>query len=119
LAEAQVSVDIIVHSAKKEDGSYELSFSTTKEDLNKVTQVLENAKLQVQKVQKNLTKVSMVGSGMRSHSGVAARVFETLHSKNVEIVCTTTSEINISCVIESDKSELAIQSLHEEFNLGS
>ncbi|MEO5666654.1 MAG: ACT domain-containing protein [Bdellovibrionota bacterium] len=73
--------------------------------------------LEAAQIDTSLSKVSLVGSGMRSHSGVAARVFKTLARGQIPIVCTTTSEIKISCVVPKAHSEKALQSLHDEFCL--
>ena len=65
-----------------------------------------------------IAKVSIVGVGMRSHSGVAARVFATLSKENINIQMISTSEIAVSCVIEDKYAELAVRSLHDAFELG-
>src|SRR5438876_619577 len=69
-------------------------------------------------VKDQIAKVSLVGVGMRSHSGVAARMFETLARERINIMMISTSEIKISCVIEEKYLELAIRALHEAFGLG-
>lgn len=117
LAEAGTMIDIIVHSAIREDGSYDLSFSGPKEDSALIERTLAALQLGEFSLQGQLTKVSMVGSGMRSHTGVAARVFRTLARENIAVVCTTTSEIKISCVVESQNAEKALVALHNEFKL--
>lgn len=117
LATAGALIDIIVHSAIRDDGSYDLSFSGTKEDSALIETTLANLGLSDFSLQSQLTKVSLVGSGMRSHSGVAARVFHTLAKENIAVVCTTTSEIKISCVVESQNAEKALVALHNEFKL--
>ena len=66
----------------------------------------------------DIVKVSVVGVGMISKPGVAAKMFETLGTHNVNIQLITTSEIKISCAIASDQADLAVQVLHEAFNLG-
>jgi len=65
-----------------------------------------------------IAKVSIVGLAMRSHSGVATKVFETLASEGVNILGITTSEIKISCLIEEKYTELAVRVLHKAFGLG-
>jgi aspartate kinase len=102
-------------SAIREDGSFDLSFSAPKEDSSLVEKSLEELGLKASQIDKSLTKVSLVGSGMQSHSGVAARVFKTLAKGSIPIVCTTTSEIKISCVVPQIHAEKALQSLHDEF----
>jgi aspartate kinase len=65
-----------------------------------------------------VAKVSVVGVGMRSHAGVAARMFETLSGEGINIQMISTSEIAVSCVIEDKYAELAVRALHEAFELG-
>jgi aspartate kinase len=69
------------------------------------------------KIREDISKISIVGVGMRSHSGVAARMFETLAAHNINIMMISTSEIKVSCVIESKYTELAVRVLHEVFGL--
>jgi aspartate kinase len=66
-----------------------------------------------------IAKVSIVGVGMRTHSGVAARMFESLGKEKVNIMMISTSEIKVSCVIEAKYTELAVRVLHEAFGLGA
>lgn len=115
LSQNSVIVDIIVHAALRQSGQFNLSFSTPKDDIHLVRQSLETLQFNDFQLETNLVKVSLVGSGMQSHSGVAARVFQVLSRNKIKIVCTTTSEIKISCVIPADLSELALRSLHDEF----
>ena len=68
-------------------------------------------------VKEQIAKVSLVGVGMRSHSGVAARMFETLAHEGINIMMISTSEIKISCVIEEKAMEPAIRALHKAFGL--
>ena len=65
-----------------------------------------------------IAKISLVGLGMKTHSGVASRMFSTLAHEGINIIMISTSEIKISCVIEEKYTELAVRSLHEAFNLG-
>jgi aspartate kinase len=117
LSQENVIVDIIVHSAVREDGGFDLSFSTPKEDVALVERSLKSLGLEASQIDTSLSKVSLVGSGMRSHSGVAARVFKMLAQHKIPVVCTTTSEIKISCVVPQIHAEKALQSLHDEFCL--
>ena len=70
-------------------------------------------------VDDSIAKVSIVGVGMRAHSGVAAEMFETLHQAAVNIQMITTSEIKVTCVIRRDETETAVQALHKAFSLGA
>jgi len=115
LSQESVIVDIIVHSAIRRSGKYNLSFSTPKDDIELISNCLKSLGLEASQMDTDLVKVSLVGTGMRSHSGVAARVFHVLAQNNVKIICTTTSEIKISCVVPAAQSEIALRSLHDEF----
>jgi len=70
------------------------------------------------KIDKNMSKISIVGAGMRSHSGIAAKMFRVLAKENVNILMISTSEIKISCVIANKYTELAVRVLHKAFGLG-
>jgi aspartate kinase len=109
-----VILDIIVHSAPRADGCFDLSFSAQREDALVVEQKLGGLQPEIQT---GFSKVSIVGTGMASHSGVAARMFRVLSSAKVPVVCTTTSEIKVSCVIPSTQVEASVRGLHAEFNL--
>jgi aspartate kinase len=115
LSQEGVIVDIIVHSAVHDGGRYTLSFSTPKDDIRLVEKSLNSLDLKASQVDTDLVKVSLVGTGMRSHSGVAARVFQILSQNKIKIVCTTTSEIKISCVVPASQAETALRTLHDEF----
>jgi aspartate kinase len=65
----------------------------------------------------NIAKISVIGLGMRSHSGVACKIFETLSSQNINIKMISTSEIKVSCVIDEKYTELAVRVLHDAFEL--
>ena len=67
---------------------------------------------------KDIAKVSIVGIGMRSHSGVAANMFEALADKKINIEMISTSEIKISCVVKKSLGEAAVRAIHDKFNLG-
>ena len=120
LASASISVDMIIQNVS-EQGHTDMSFTLTREDLdeamvimNKVakkihaTQVLSDAKI---------VKVSIVGAGMRSHSGVAAQIFKTLSANKINILMISTSEIKVSCIIEQKNSKLAVNALHDAFKM--
>jgi aspartate kinase len=109
-----VILDIIVHSAPRADGLFDLSFSAQKEDALVIEQKLAGLKPEIQT---GFSKVSIVGTGMASHSGVAARMFRVLASAKVPVACTTTSEIKVSCVIPSSQIEASVRGLHAEFKL--
>jgi aspartate kinase len=69
-------------------------------------------------VQDDVAKVSIVGAGMRSHAGVASKMFQLLAAENINIQCITTSEIRVSCLIDKPQVQLAVDTLHRGFGLG-
>ncbi len=122
LAEANIVVDMIVQNVSA-DGYTDLTFTVPKADLRKAMKIVEAVKDEIKAAavlgDENIAKVSIVGVGMRSHSGVAAKMFSTLARENINILMISTSEIKISCVIEPKYTELAVRVLHDAFNLGS
>lgn len=123
LAEAGIVVDVIVQALSSE-GHTNLTFTLAKGDLKRARDLLvkhcgDLCPADRIKAEDNLSKVSAVGAGMRSHSGVALKMFEALASENIRIHLISTSEIKISCVIEAKYAELAVRALHEAFGLGN
>lgn len=120
IADENVNVDIIVHSPFAGDRSMNLGFTIFKEDVNKTLNCLAHLKksqytdLQVE-TQEALVKVSAVGLGMRSYSGVAAKIFSALSSEGIEILMISTSEIKVSCVLDEKDGIKASQALHKAF----
>ena len=103
------------------DGLADFTFTVSRNTLKKAIQVIENNKktmmYQSVSTQKNIVKVSIVGVGMRSHAGIAGRMFKCLAKNKVNIRMISTSEIKISVVIEQKSLEIAVQALHNEFKL--
>jgi aspartate kinase len=120
LDEKAIVVDLIVQNPPKE-GKTDLTFTVGKADLTKARDVVLalSAELGTGAVsaEQDIAKVSIVGVGMRNHSGVAARMFRTLFKEGVNITAISTSEIRVSCVIPSRYAELAVRALHTEFGL--
>ena len=121
LAEAGIVVDVIVQ-AWGSDGQTNLTFTVAKGDLKRARELLlrncsDFCPAERIRAEENLSKVSIVGVGMRSHAGVAAKMFELLAKENIGIQLISTSEIKISAVIESKYAELAVRALHEGFGL--
>jgi aspartate kinase len=122
LAAAGIVVDVIVQ-AYIQDGRTNLTFTLPAADLARAHDVLVKqcgdvcAPDQI-KTESDLSKVSVVGVGMRSHAGVALKMFEILAAENVHVHLISTSEIKISCVIASKYAELAVRALHDGFELG-
>ena len=119
---AGVVVDMIVQNTSVE-GLTDLTFTVTKTDyqetINLVTDVAREIGAEKVLGDQNISKVSIVGLGMRNHAGVASKMFEILSKENINISMISTSEIKISCVIEEKYTELAIRALHEAFGLGN
>jgi aspartate kinase len=123
LAAADVNVDMIVQNEPvSTDRSAEISFTVPKTDVNVARRSLEaltgDLGLDAVITNEQMGKVSVVGAGMRSHPGVAAKVFQTLGEKEINIEMISTSPIKISCVIAADRVPDAVRALHETFELG-
>ena len=123
LAEANVNVDMIVQNVSADDSRTDLTFTVTKADLDRAVQLLERPDRGFDCVSLihdgAVVKVSVIGVGMRSHAGVAARMFQSLADKGINIQVISTSEIKISVLIGEDYLELALRSLHSAYGLDS
>ena len=121
VADQNIVVDMIVQNISR-DGFTDMSFTLPRGDRARAAAVLEEVAQRVgaEGVQHNdrVAKISIVGVGMRSHSGVAARMFSTLSREGINIHMISTSEIAVSCVIDDKYGELAVRALHEAFELG-
>lgn len=113
-------VDMIIQNSS-EDGITDLTFTVPKSDFFKTMKLVSNVAQEIgaEKVlgDENIAKISIVGVGMRTHAGVAQKMFQTLSKENINILMISTSEIKISCVIEEKYTELAVRVLHEAFGL--
>jgi aspartate kinase len=122
VAEQDITVDMIVQNVSQ-DGYTDMSFTLNRPDRPRATAALHEVarKVGAAGVQHDdrVAKVSIVGVGMRSHAGVAARMFSVLSKENVNIQMISTSEIAVSCVIEDRYAELAVRALHDAFALGA
>lgn len=120
LADAGINVDIIIHYTGK-GGLGEMAFTVSNADLDRALEIAgeKGAEFGATAVrgQGGLAKVSIVGVGMRSRPGVASRMFAALAEAGINILMVTTSEIKVSCVIEADKTGLAVRTLHSHFGL--
>jgi aspartate kinase len=120
LADANVNVDMIIQNEPvSDDDLADLSFTLERGDLAPALSVLEG--LEVGNgihTDERIGKVSVVGAGMRSHPGVAAKVFGTLGAEGINIEMISTSPIKISCVISADRVADAVRALHQAFELG-
>jgi aspartate kinase len=121
IADAKVVVDMIIQNVSK-DGYTDISFTVPKTDLKKAMPVIKEAAkasgCEDVIVNEDISKVSIVGVGMRSHSGVASAMFTALADEGINIMMISTSEIKISCVINGKYTELAVRALHKAFKLG-
>jgi aspartate kinase len=121
LAEAAISVDMIVQNISHGADAplTDLSFTVDKPDIQKVRTAVESLKddigFQEVAVDERIAKLSVVGVGMRTHSGVAAKMFETLAREGINIEMISTSEIKISVLIEVSQGERAVRAVHEAF----
>ncbi|MGB0798410.1 MAG: aspartate kinase [Planktomarina sp.] len=122
LSEAGVNVDMIVQNIS-EDGRTDMTFSCPTDQVMRAEKALQDAKDSGEinyhdlVADEAVAKVSVVGIGMRSHAGVAAKMFDSLHEEGINIKVITTSEIKISVLIERKYMELAVQALHDAFEL--
>jgi aspartate kinase len=120
LADANVNVDMIIQNEPvSQDSKADLSFTIATEDLQTATGALKGAQVADGiNTDSHVGKVSIVGAGMRSHPGVAAKVFRTLGDAGINIEMISTSPIKISCIIAAERVSDAVQGLHEAFELG-
>jgi aspartate kinase len=122
LSEAGVNVDMIVQNIS-EDGRTDMTFSCPTDQVLRAEKAMQSAKDEGNinyhdlVADEAVAKVSVVGIGMRSHAGVAAQMFQALHREGINIKVITTSEIKISVLIERKYMELAVQTLHDAFEL--
>ncbi|MBA14772.1 MAG: aspartate kinase [Sphingomonas sp.] len=121
LADANINVDMIVQNVAHTTGSTDVTFTVPKAELARALDVLEKAQEAIGYSKliydPKVTKVSVVGVGMRSHAGVAAAMFKTLGDRGINIQAITTSEIKVSVLIEEDYTELAVRVLHTAYGL--
>ncbi|HCM41762.1 MAG TPA: aspartate kinase [Candidatus Omnitrophota bacterium] len=121
IADGNVNVDMIIQN-KTETGKTDLSFTVYKSELSRALKTLEKIAEEVGadrvSCDKNIAKLSIVGIGMRSHTGIASKMFSALAKKKINIDMIATSEIKVSCVIGGDKGKEALRVVHAAFGLG-
>jgi aspartate kinase len=121
LAEANINVDMIVQNVSEDGRTTDMTFTVAKGDLAQAVSVLEARKeaLAFQRLlpDPNVVKVSVIGVGMRSHAGIAQRMFTALSKEGINIQVISTSEIKISVLIEEKYTELALRALHSAYGL--
>ena len=121
LAKGNINVDMILQNISQDGKFANLSFTLPRADLEKALKILkkEKSKIGYKKIisSNNISKISVVGVGMRSHAGVAQTLFDTLGKNKINIQVITTSEIKISILIDEVHTDLAVQKLHQAFKL--
>jgi len=121
IADANIVVDMIIQTSSTEKGQADVAFTVPKSDFPKTLQIVKQTMKEIGGREilfdENIAKVSIVGVGMRSHSNVAAQMFSALAKEGINIQMVSTSEIKISCVIDSKYTELAVRALHDAFEL--
>jgi len=120
LANAKIQVDMIIQNTRT-GGETDLTFTVSKSDFKEATEISKKVAEEIGATEvltaDNIAKVSVVGVGMKNHSGVAATMFTALAKENINIRLISTSEIRISCMIEEKYAELAVRVLHSAFGL--
>lgn len=121
MAKANINVDMIIQNVST-NGLTDLSFTVAKSDLKQTLGLMQRVKNEIGALgisaDEKIAKVSVVGLGMKSHPGVAAKMFETLAEQAINIQMISTSEIKISCVIDEASADEAVRAIHEKFGLG-
>jgi len=121
IAKNNINIDMIIQNVSR-TGSTDVSFTVVTSDIEKTIKLIKKVAKNIGAdgviYNRDIAKVSVVGIGMRSHSGVAARMFKALARKKINIEMISTSEIKISCVVRKKKGEQAVKALHKVFNLG-
>lgn len=120
LARANINVDMIVQNISADEKT-DIAFTVDKPDLKKALAITERAAARIGagrvEAAGDVSKISIIGVGMRSHAGVAAKMFETLADEGINIYLISTSEIKVSVVVDMKYTELAVRSLHKAFGL--
>ncbi|HKZ57664.1 MAG TPA: aspartate kinase [Thermodesulfovibrionales bacterium] len=122
IADANIIVDMIVQNVSSDGKATDISFTVPKTDSKKTLKITKGIVAELGSkgvnLREDIAKVSIVGVGMRTHSGVAAKMFGTLAKHGINIMMISTSEIKVSCVIDAKYTELAVRVLHDAFDLG-
>jgi aspartate kinase len=123
IAASNIVVDMIVQNVSSDGKFADISFTVPKTDTRRALEVSEAIakELGAERVDKreDISKISVIGVGMRTHSGVASKMFQTFAANNINIAMISTSEIKVSCVIDLKYTELAVRVLHEAFDLAA
>ena len=121
LADANINVDMIVQNVSLDGSSTDITFTVPRADLARAVERLERTRAEVKfaevKSDTNVAKISVIGVGMRSHAGVALKMFQTLAGKGINIQVISTSEIKVSVLVAAEYTELAVRALHTAYEL--
>jgi len=121
LAQKEVNVDMIVQNISADGKFIDITFTTSKDELERAKHAIDSIKDEVKftdlKIDDNIAKISVIGVGMISHSGVAHTMFRTLADKGINLLLISTSEIKISVLIAKEYGELAVRVLHDAYGL--
>jgi len=121
LADNGINVDMIVQNISQDNRSTDMTFTLPIADLERAVATLEGKRADLGfddiRSDKNVTKLSVIGVGMRSHAGVAQKMFTTLAEKGINIQVISTSEIKVSVLIAEEYTELAVRALHTAYGL--
>ena len=120
LSNANITVDMIIQNVSHE-GCTDMTFTVPRSDFKKALKIVEETAVKIGAAgvesNQNIAKISIVGVGMRSHSGIASKMFEALSAEGINIQMISTSEIKVSCIIDDKYTELAVRVLHAAFGL--
>ena len=119
LAKNDINIDMILQSVGRH-GTKDITFTCSDENADKAEEIIKNSigKFESIDVNKNVAKVSIVGAGMQSNAGVAAKMFEALYDENINIRMISTSEIRVTVLIDEQYTERAMNAIHDKFALG-
>jgi aspartate kinase len=121
IADAGIVVDMIVQNVSSDGKDADISFTLPRTDSKKALtltgEIAKELGAKLVTLREDISKISIVGVGMRTHSGVAAQMFETLAKHGINIIMISTSEIKVSCIIGLKYTELAVRVLHDAFGL--
>ncbi|MCH9808244.1 MAG: aspartate kinase [Alphaproteobacteria bacterium] len=121
LSKAAINVDMIVQNVTPDGAHTDMTFTVQAAELPRALEVIDKVKQDLGnfevKSSDDVVKISIIGIGMRSHAGVAAKMFQTLSDKGINILAISTSEIKVSVLINADYAELAVRALHEVYGL--
>jgi aspartate kinase len=121
LSDANINVDMIVQNVSDDGKHTDVTFTVSNDDLERAIGVVSSLSDEIEVADivgtSDLVKISVIGSGMRSHAGVASTMFKTLAERNINIQVITTSEIKVSILIDAEYAELAVRALHAAYGL--